>query len=465
MDPVNPLHILVIEDDADTRANLRDILEMDDHQVELAGSAADVVEREDWSTISAIILDRRLPDSTADDLLPRLRRAAPDAAVIIVTGYSDLQGAISALRLGATDYILKPIAPDDLRARLRRVAEYRSAQEALRLAERRYRLLVQNSSDIITAFDADGTILYQNPTIEQMLGHRPEERIGTNILGDPIIHPDDLNAVRVFLNDAQRRRGKSVVSGFRLRHADGSWRHIEAVGQDLLNEPGVGAIVASFRDVTERRRAEEALRASEERFRRLFEAGIVGVGVSDRNGTWLEANDELLRILGRSRAELAAGAIHWVEMTPAKYLPLDEQGIAEAERRGACTPYEKEFVRDDGTVISVVIGYASLGTTADRFICVVLDITVTKQAEDLLRRERDFARGLIEGAPAVVLLLDADRRIVRFNRYAEDLSGYRAEEVLGRDFLTTLLPERERARIEEVFRAMLSGADTTATVN
>src|SRR3982750_3690121 len=150
MFPIGSLHILVIEDDQDARANLRDILELDDHRVETAGSAAEALARDDWATISAIILDRRLPDATADELLPRLRRAAPDAAVIVVTGYADLQGAVSALRQGATDYILKPIEPDVLRARLRHVAEYRRAQEALRLAERRYRLLVQNSFDIIT---------------------------------------------------------------------------------------------------------------------------------------------------------------------------------------------------------------------------------------------------------------------------------------------------------------------------
>src|SRR6186713_146050 len=109
-----PLHILVIEDDADTRDNLRDILELDDHRVESAGSAADALARADWSPISAVILDRKLPDATADELLPRIRQEAPDAAVIIITGYADLHGAVSALREGVTDYVLKPIEPDDL---------------------------------------------------------------------------------------------------------------------------------------------------------------------------------------------------------------------------------------------------------------------------------------------------------------------------------------------------------------
>src|SRR4051812_17382839 len=123
MDAAPPLDILVIEDDADARANLRDILELDDHRVETAATAAEARDRGDWSRYAAIILDRQLPDCSADELLPQLRSAAPGAAVIVVTGYSDLQGAIAALRQGASDYILKPLNPEILRASLARVAE------------------------------------------------------------------------------------------------------------------------------------------------------------------------------------------------------------------------------------------------------------------------------------------------------------------------------------------------------
>src|SRR5207249_3749538 len=102
-----PIRLLMIEDDADARANLRDILELDDYRVETAGSAAEALRRDDWATYAAIILDRKLPDGTAAELLPRLRQVAPDADVVIVTGFDDIQGAIAALRQGAADYILK----------------------------------------------------------------------------------------------------------------------------------------------------------------------------------------------------------------------------------------------------------------------------------------------------------------------------------------------------------------------
>ena len=130
------LNILIVEDDADTRDNLRDILELDGHRIDEAATAAEALDREDWSAYATILLDRKLPDGTAADLLPRLRRLAPTSAVIVVTGHADVDGAIEALRQGAIDYLLKPIDPDELRARLGRIAEHRRLEEAHRESER-----------------------------------------------------------------------------------------------------------------------------------------------------------------------------------------------------------------------------------------------------------------------------------------------------------------------------------------
>jgi signal transduction histidine kinase len=139
MSTTNRLRVLVVEDDEAARANLCDILELDDYAVTPAGSAGEAFARDDWQDIFAILLDRRLPDAQADDLLPQFRRLAPEAAVLIITGLADLQGAITAIRQGATDYLLKPIDPDLLRASLARVAERRRLAAELRQAEERAR--------------------------------------------------------------------------------------------------------------------------------------------------------------------------------------------------------------------------------------------------------------------------------------------------------------------------------------
>jgi signal transduction histidine kinase len=130
-----PLHVLVIDDDADTRANLRDILELDGYHVETAGSASEALQRNSWSSVSAVLLDRKLPDSSAEELLPQLKQLAPSAAIVIVTGYADLEGAITAIRQGAADYITKPINPDLIRARLARIAEQKRLALKLKQAQ------------------------------------------------------------------------------------------------------------------------------------------------------------------------------------------------------------------------------------------------------------------------------------------------------------------------------------------
>src|SRR5579862_269174 len=106
-----PRAVLVVEDNADASRNLSDILELDGYLMRGAGTCAEALAQSEWDDLLAIILDRRLPDGRADELLPRLRELAPAVPVIIVTGFADVEGAIAALRQGAQDYLIKPIDP------------------------------------------------------------------------------------------------------------------------------------------------------------------------------------------------------------------------------------------------------------------------------------------------------------------------------------------------------------------
>lgn len=129
--------VLIVEDNADARSNLSDILELDGYVARSAGTFAEALARDDWDDLLAVILDRRLPDGTADDFLPAIRARAPALPIIIVTGFTDLEGAIAALRQGAADYIIKPIDAETFRARLGRIAENRRVKDALKEAQDR----------------------------------------------------------------------------------------------------------------------------------------------------------------------------------------------------------------------------------------------------------------------------------------------------------------------------------------
>lgn len=136
-DAVGPLSLLVVEDDPDTRSNLIDILEMDGYQVQAAESFSQAQREARWGEYFAVVLDRKLPDGNSEMFLPQLRQLAPQAAIVIVTGYEDLTGAVAALRNGASDYLIKPVDADTLRARLRQVAERQHAELALKAANDR----------------------------------------------------------------------------------------------------------------------------------------------------------------------------------------------------------------------------------------------------------------------------------------------------------------------------------------
>ena len=130
------MRVLVIEDDGDTQANLKEILELDGYAVDVAASVRETLQDRDWTLLFAIILDRRLPDGSADSLLPKIRELAPKAAVIVVTGNADLSGALGVIRHGIADFIPKPIDAEMLRASLARAARLREIEERSRQDER-----------------------------------------------------------------------------------------------------------------------------------------------------------------------------------------------------------------------------------------------------------------------------------------------------------------------------------------
>lgn len=152
------------------------------------------------------------------------------------------------------------------------VTERRQAEQALRRSEERFRSLVQNASDIITVIRPDGTILYQSPSIERVLGYKPEELIGRNAYTVIPLHPDD-HARREQLRSEFLQAGEASVTGeLRLRHADGSWHYIEVTIKNLLHDPEVGGIVSNYRDITPRKRAERRLSTQYEVSRVLVDA-------------------------------------------------------------------------------------------------------------------------------------------------------------------------------------------------
>jgi PAS domain S-box-containing protein len=210
--------------------------------------------------------------------------------------------------------------------------------------------------------------------------------------------------------------------------------------------PSPDGLTVYFRDITERKRTEQALRESEARFRKLFESNMMGICRPDRFGAFREGNDELLRIVGYTREDLEAGLVRWDTMTPPEYAELDAQHIAEAARTGSCTPYEKEYIRKDGTRVPILCGYALLEGSTDEYIGFVLDLTRQRAAEAALREREERFRLLSESLPDLVWVSDPVGSLTYLNQRFLDYCGIAHEEMVGFDWQQILHPDEvERA--------------------
>ncbi|QIN78174.1 PAS domain S-box protein [Rubrobacter marinus] len=342
----------------------------------------------------------------------------------------------------------------------RRSSRWGSAGNGSRRGKEIFDALVRNSSDLITVLDARGRILYESPSNENALGYRAEEIEGTDAF--ELVHPEDRELVRrSFRGVVAGRKGDAGPVRFRCRHANGSWRHLEAVGNDLLDHPEVGGFVVNSRDVTERVEAEERFRALAEHI-----PVVTYIGELDELSTCLFINSRLKDLLGYTPEERLAEPGLWARCLH----PEDRERVLAANDRSNRTgePFRMEYrmVRRDGGVVWVRDESVVLRDEEGRLHRrqgYLLDVTERRAAERALSEAEGRFRGAFEDAPigmALVTLPDQssprlDRRYLRVNRALCEILGYGEEELLGKTSSDVTHPddlEKSRAYAQRAVR-------------
>ena len=224
--------------------------------------------------------------------------------------------------------------------------------------------------------------------------------------------------------------------------------------RDVL-QADLRSIAATQREIEQR----------EAKIRRLVDANIIGIIIWNMDGKILDANSEFLRIVGYDQHDLLSGRVSWADMTPPEWRDRDALTISELKNKGAVQPYEKEYIRKDGSRIPVLIGVASLEETESQGVAFVLDLTERRRAEAEAREsERQFRNMQMELAHANRLATLGQLTASITHEVKQPITAVLLNIQTAQRFLTRQQPDIERAK-KAIDRAVLNGMRITEVVD
>jgi PAS domain S-box-containing protein len=328
------------------------------------------------------------------------------------------------------------------------ITDKKRAEEVLRESEARYRLLSENTGDVIWQFDlVTDQFVYVSPSVHRLSGFTPEELTGKNM--EAVLTPASMQYVSKRLPEivtALNAGDESVrVTTHELEQLrkDGSILPIEVVTTMLQDAAGrVVGIIGVTRDITEQHQAAEALRESETKFRTLFEAMAEGVAlhevIYDERGIAVDyriisTNPAFEKHTGLKSEQVIgrlAGEIYGLDKAPylGRYAPVAGSGEPDSFE-AYFPPMNRHF---------------HISATSPKqgcFVTVFEDITDRKHAEDALRASEEKYRELVQNANSIILRRDTSGRVTFFNEFAQRFFGYSEQEILGKNVVGTIVPE------------------------
>ncbi len=393
------------------------------------------------------------------------------------------------------------------------VTERKLAEQRVEASERRFRALVENSWDGVILTEADGHPLYCSPALLRFLGYTAEEFMRRTPADN--IHPDDLERAGPELARVLATSGHRTSLTYRVPHRDGSWRWAEVIATNLTGERSVGAIVFNFHDITERRQAEEQLRAVADELRvrlrqqeAIADFSQMALATTDLDGVLARAvavvseilDTELSMVLelqpdgGSLLVRAGAGCREGVvgrETVPAGtasqagYTLLSGGPVIaddlRTETRFTVPPLLGEH--DTCSGLSVIIGgregpYGVLETFTTRrrlfgkddrnFLQSMANILASavdrKRLEDNLRHEMGFTSTIMAALPGVMCLLDGNLRFRRWNKAIEEMTGFGADEIIRMSPLE-FIPAEDREAVAEAIGQVFQNGRTSLEAN
>jgi PAS domain S-box-containing protein len=358
--------------------------------------------------IQITLLDLDLPDSQGLNTLERVRAAA-SGPVIVVSGNGHPALVDEALKRRAYDVIPKDeLDAATLQRVLRLAVRHQCGGGDQGASEGRYRALLESSSEALVLLDAKGRIQYSSAAMRRVLGYNSGEILGR--AGLNFVRPEDCEAVRKAFVTLNAEAGSFVTLRARFQHKNGGIRVLECSLANRVGDPEVGAIVSSYRDVTQ----EEEHR---ERFAATFENSPVGLAHVDLDGRFQLVNRRLCTMLGLAPAELIGCTVR--DLSHAE--DLDSADELHRQLRAGVIPQftkRKRYVRKDGATlwVQLTVSLERDARGAPKYdIAAFEDVTESVRAEERLRASESRLRAIVGAEPECVKLLDAEGTLLEMN--------------------------------------------------
>ncbi len=459
----SPINVLLVEDNPGDARLIREVLAgADSPQASLAqvSRLSEALKHLREEGCDVVLLDLSLPDGHGLETVTRMHAAAPGAPIVVLTGLDDEALALTAVRQGAQDYLVKGKLDGNLLVRAMRYAiERKKAEEALKESERRYRLLAENVTDVIWTADLNMRLTYVSPSVKGMRGYSPEEVIGQGI--DEGLAPASCEVARKVLAEELALETEGAGDRFRTRtlelehlRKDGSTFWAEAKMTFLRDADGrpIG-ILGVTRDISERKRAEESLREAEQRLRAMFENASDGILLADAQTKKFHTGNQMIcRMLGYSLNEIQN--LRVADIHAKKDLPSVIQTFEKQLRREITLAKDMPVKRKDGSIFYADVNACPITLGGRTYLMGIFrDITEHKKAEEEKRRlQEQLARA--QKMQAIGTLAGGIAH--EFNNINAAIIGY-----VDLTLQTENLSEVARRNLETVRSSAVRGADLT----
>jgi len=331
---------------------------------------------------------------------------------------------------------------------------HRKTEETLKEQAETIRSIIHSSQDWIWSINLQGIHTYSNPAVKSILGYELDELIGKPSLD--LMHREDRKMIEkklpVWISEKQGWKGLVI----RFKHKDGSWRYLESSAlpifgpkDEFLGFRGVD------RDITERKQILENVKDSEERLKIIFELAPDAIYLMNIKGIFLDGNQAAEELLGYKREELLGKNFLKLNLLSANELVKATKALAKSALGKKTPPEEYLLNRKDGSQVAAEISTYPVKIKGKWVILgIARDITIRKTIDKKLLKEVNFNKTLLKTSPTFIVVIDKNGKTIMINDSFLKALEYKREEIVGKDYMSKLVPKRQHNRVMKIFSSL-----------